>query len=97
MKKVNRLFKKVISTLSAVILATAGAGSFSAKSNASYDDPDFVELAEQVIVLVNEARAEEGLDPITLYLISVMQLQYVQKNALRISATPEQTAVHLYR
>lgn len=64
MKKVNRLFKKVISTLSAVILATAGAGSFSAKSNASYDDPDFVELAEQVIVLVNEARAEEGLDPI---------------------------------
>ena len=64
MKKVNGLFKKVISTLSAVVLATAGAGSFATKSNAAYDDPDFLELAEQVIVLVNEARAEEGLDPI---------------------------------
>lgn len=64
MKNTNRLFAKVISALSAIVMATAGIGNFSMKSTASYDEPDFEELAEQVIVLVNEARAEAGLDPI---------------------------------
>ncbi len=64
MKTTNRLFAKVISALSAVVMATTGMANFSMKSDAAYDDPDYTELAEQVIVLVNEARAEAGLDPI---------------------------------
>ncbi|MDE5772544.1 MAG: SCP-like extracellular [Ruminococcus sp.] len=75
MKKTNRLFTRVISALSAVVMATAGAVNFTMKTDAAYDEPDFVELAEQVIVLVNEARAEAGLNPIyaTPYLCDVAE------------------------
>lgn len=62
MKKVNGLFKKAVSALSAVIMvATSG---MITKNASAVEEPDLQEMAEQIVVLVNEARAEEGLDPI---------------------------------
>lgn len=60
MKKTN-IFKRIITTLSAVIMATS-ANTF--RTNASDNEPDYTAMAEKVIFLVNQARTEAGLDPI---------------------------------
>ena len=62
MKKTN-IFNRVISTLSAVIMA-ASANTFSLNTNASDNEPDCTAMAEKIIFLVNQARTEAGLDPI---------------------------------
>ena len=62
MKKTN-IFNRVISTLSAVIMAVS-ANTFSLNTNASDDEPDLNAMTEKVIFLVNQARTEAGLEPI---------------------------------
>lgn len=64
MKNISKLFTKFVSALSVVVMTMTNIGSLSVKSTSSYDEPDFKEFAERVIVLVNEARVEAGLNPI---------------------------------
>ncbi|MDE6781194.1 MAG: SCP-like extracellular [Ruminococcus sp.] len=54
--------KRIIMTL-IVILMMSTCVSFPMKTTGS-DEPDFKEMADQLIVLVNEARAEAGLNPV---------------------------------
>lgn len=54
--------KRIISTLMAMLMMTVCV-KFPMKTSGS-DEPDFKEMAEQMIVLVNEARAEAGLNPV---------------------------------
>lgn len=64
MKKMN-IFKRVITALTTAVMAVTASGITNVfGANASDEEPDFTEMAERVIYLVNEARAEAGLDPI---------------------------------
>lgn len=64
MKKMN-VFKRVITALTTAIMTVTASGISNVfGANAADEEPDFKEMAERVIYLVNEARAEAGLDPI---------------------------------
>lgn len=60
MKKMN-VFRRVITALTTAIITVSG---ISFNASASNEEPDFNEMTERVVYLVNEARAEAGLDPI---------------------------------
>lgn len=62
MKKMN-IFKRVITALTTAIMTVTASG-ITFRAEASNEEPNFSEMAERVVYLVNEARAEEGLDPI---------------------------------
>ncbi len=62
MQHISKYIKKMISLLSALVM-TVVCINFPMKSEGS-DEPDLKELAEQIIVLVNEARVAEGLNPV---------------------------------
>lgn len=62
MKKMN-IFKRVISTLSAVIM-TVSVNGFSGIATAANEKSDFTDKIDRIVYLVNDARAEAGLDPI---------------------------------
>lgn len=62
MKKMN-VFRRVITALTTAIVAVT-ANSFAFATQAVNETPDFKEMTDKVIYLVNEARAEAGLDPI---------------------------------
>lgn len=54
--------KRIIMTFIAIVMMSTCV-SFPMKTTGS-DEPDFKEMAEQIIVLVNEARTEAGLNPV---------------------------------
>ncbi|MDE5558120.1 MAG: SCP-like extracellular [Ruminococcus sp.] len=62
MKKMN-VFRRAITALTTAIVAVT-ANSFTFTTRAVEETPDFKEMTDKVIYLVNEARAEAGLDPI---------------------------------
>lgn len=55
--------KRIISTFIAMMMMVSLCISFPMETTGS-DEPDFKEMADQMIVMVNEARAEAGLNPI---------------------------------
>ncbi|MDE6425556.1 MAG: SCP-like extracellular [Ruminococcus sp.] len=62
MKKMN-VFRRVVTALTTAIMAVT-ANSFAFTAQAVDETPDFQAMTDRVIYLVNEARAEAGLDPI---------------------------------
>jgi len=62
MKKMN-VFKRVITALTTAIMTISASG-FAFNTSATNEEPDLNEMAEKVVYLVNEARAEAGLEPI---------------------------------
>ena len=62
MKKMN-VFRRVITALTTAIMAVTANG-FTFTTHAVEEAPDFKEMTDKIIYLVNEARAEAGLDPI---------------------------------
>ncbi|MDE6779914.1 MAG: SCP-like extracellular [Ruminococcus sp.] len=62
MKKMN-IFKRVITALTTAMMAVTASG-ITFNVTASNEEPDFNEMAERIVYLVNEARQEAGLEPI---------------------------------
>ncbi|MDE5556685.1 MAG: SCP-like extracellular [Ruminococcus sp.] len=62
MKKMN-VFRRVVTALTTAIVAVT-ANSFAFTTQAIEETPDFKEMTDKVIYLVNQARTDAGLDPI---------------------------------
>ena len=62
MKKMN-IFKRVITALTTAIMTVSASG-LAFNTNAVEETLDFQEMTDRVIYLVNEARAEAGLEPV---------------------------------
>lgn len=63
MLELKKSRRRVISAVSAFIFMLYCVSAFPMKSSGE-EEVNYRELAEQIVVLVNEARAEEGLDPV---------------------------------
>ena len=72
-----KCLKRVISVISSVLIMIAGLGLSSGSSSAGEEDYDLNAMAEEIALLVNEARAELGLKPVyvTPYLNDVANLR----------------------
>ena len=75
MGKAKKLLKKVLTVLAAFIVAICFNSNF--LSSAQPDQSDFKEMAEKIVILVNEARAEAGLKPVYMvpYLCDVSMVR----------------------
>ena len=62
MKKMN-VFRRVVTALTTAIVAIT-ANTFAFTTQATNETPDFKEMTDKVVYLVNQARAEAGLEPI---------------------------------
>jgi len=62
MKKMN-IFKRAITALTTAIMTISASG-LAFNTSATNEEPDLNEMADRIVYLVNEARAEAGLEPI---------------------------------
>ncbi len=62
MKKMN-VFKRVITALTTAIMTISASG-LAFNTSATNEESDINEMADRIVYLVNEARAEAGLEPI---------------------------------
>ena len=62
MKKMN-VFRRVITAITTAIMTVSASG-LAFNTSATNEEPNFDEMADRIVYLVNEARAEAGLEPI---------------------------------